>query len=1007
MEKQFLVDINPNIEPKSYDLVLCKLNEEPLQELHNIENLEIKKYFINIDEISFTVPFYITDNDGQQIKNELYDLVDGSMMVKVNNMKYFILTKPEIKTNEQTGEIYKSILGFSREYELGQKIISGYEGVSRKLYDYTNSVDENGIPIGFLNYVESHTSWRVNYINANVLLKFRYLNFPKTTLLQAMAEVQKTFDCVFQYDTINKTIDVYEISQLGHDRGLYISDKNFINSLTQTINHDEIKTRLILRCKDNISIQSINITGQPYIENFDFFKNTKYMTQNLIDALNAYDSYILTKEGEYSGYLNQLEIYNNTLSAKEIELRALQAELKVIQSNLDIAIADGQPTSTLKSQETTKIGQINTKQNEINTVKNQINTIHSNINTLKSQIDKSNHFTQDQLKELDVFIREDEFSDSNYTEDNLEELLESGKRVLAKISYPTLQFDVNVEDFLNLVEAQHIWDKFVLGDLITLEHEELGFDIQVRLVGYTHNPDDNKLNLIFSNRESVDDANIYLKDLLESLTTTSSTVDYSRFKWDKGEDAQYAISRYVNSALDLTKQTLLKAEGQIPLVDDRGIWITKENPDGSIDQKQMRIVNNVLAITNDGWNTVSTAITPSGVVAETIVGKLGAFATVQANQIVVSDDGGVLSDDVLGGSILKQNIVYNGVVINTANGLQVTASNNLARSTFNASEGILVESRPNTSSAWQRNFYVDTNGKLQAKNIEIDGSGVFKGNITGATGTFSGVVNASDYRIGGVSILSNNKIKGDYIESISAGQISIGQITNEQIDVASLDLSRNTVFSSMATNVANYGDILSQHTTFIQQNATDILLQATKITGLTSDMASINLRADGIESSVSSVSQTVTNNYNTLSGQISGVASTVSSHSSSITQLSNSITSKVEKSDYTGANLVSMIEQTASSIKLSANKIDLRGITTIYSPTSSAYAQMGSAYGDFTLVDNGGNVMFQVYNNIGSITISSFGDAFLTYNASNDTAFPVGKWDFSSAVLSGFTLKFA
>lgn len=634
-DKQFLIDINPEIELPKYELVLTKLNGEPLQELYNIEDLEIRAYFANIDEISFRVPFYRTENDGTQVKNELYDLVDGSMMVLVNDMKYFILTKPEIKTNEQTGEIYKSILGFSREYEFGQKILSGYEGVSRKIYDHTNSVDENGTPIGFLNYIEERTSWRIGYINANLLLKFRYLSFPKSTFLQAMAEVQKTFECVFQYDTINKTIDVYEISQLGHDRGLYISDRNFINSLTQTINHDEIKTRLYLYGKDNISIQSINITGQPYIENFNFFKNTNYMTQDLIDALNTYDDYVVTKEGEYNGYLSQLETYNSTLSTKEIELRTLQTELKVIQSNLDVAIADNQPTATLKNQETAKINQINTKQNEINTVKSQINTVYNNINTLKSQINKSNHFTQEQLKELDVFIREDEFSDSNYTEDNLEELLESGKKVLAKISYPTLQFNVDVEDFLSLVEGQHMWDKFILGDLVTLEHEELGFDIQVRLVGYTHNPDNNTLNLIFSNRDSVDDANIYLKDLLENLTTTSSTVDFSRFKWDKGEDVSNEFAKYIRNQLDLSKQAILKAEGQKPVLDERGLWLYKENPDGSIDPRQIRAINNVIALTQDNWNTVDVSITPDGIVAAKLIGQI----ILGSNLKIVSDNG--------------------------------------------------------------------------------------------------------------------------------------------------------------------------------------------------------------------------------------------------------------------------------------------------------------------------------------------------------------------------------
>ena len=74
LQNQFLLNINPNIELPKYELVLTKLNEEPITSLKNIENFEIKAYFANIDEISFRIPFYRTDTDGTQVKNELFIL---------------------------------------------------------------------------------------------------------------------------------------------------------------------------------------------------------------------------------------------------------------------------------------------------------------------------------------------------------------------------------------------------------------------------------------------------------------------------------------------------------------------------------------------------------------------------------------------------------------------------------------------------------------------------------------------------------------------------------------------------------------------------------------------------------------------------------------------------------------------------------------------------------------------------------------------------------------------
>ena len=687
MEKDFLIDIDKTIQPKDYNLILCKLNGEQLQELHNIDGFEIKKYFIDIDEIRFEVPLYRMENDGK-VKNELFDLVDGSMLVLLDNSKYFILTKPEIKANNETGETYKSALGFSREYEFVYKKLSGYSGVSRQLYSSTNEKDENGLEIGFLNYIEKTTSWEVGYIHPDLLLKYRSLNFSSATYLQAFQEVQKTFGCLFKYDTINKIIDVYKNDQLGTNQGLLISDYNFINNLNQTIDHNEVVTRLYLYGKDNVSIQSINITGQPYIDNFSFFKNTKYMSQSLIDALDTYEAYIETKQSVFSGYLTQLNTLNDTLTTKQIELAELITELKLIESNLDVAIASGQSTTALQQQQTAKILQINNKQLEIESIMTQIDTVHTNINNLSIDISLNSHLIEEQAKELDTFIREDEYRDNNYTEDNLEEFLKDGTDILKRVSYPNLIFDIDVDDFLTLIEGQHLRDKFILGDLVTIEYEELGFNYEVRLVGYTHNPEDKKLSLIFSNRNSVDDANIYISDLLESITTTASTVDFSRYKWDKGEEAKFIINEYVNNALNLAKQQIIKADGQKPMADERGIWLIKENPDGTVDKGQLRLIHNCIALTNDNWNSLEIAISAEmGINANLIRGKIGEFAQLNANQIVVGDE-----EQALLAYIEEQdeNITVHQIILSNENQSIITDSSGIITSNITIQSNIDV-----------------------------------------------------------------------------------------------------------------------------------------------------------------------------------------------------------------------------------------------------------------------------------------------------------------------------
>lgn len=159
------------------------------------------------------------------------------------------------------------------------------------------------------------------------------------------------------------------------------------------------------------------------------------------------------------------------------------------------------------------------------------------------------------------------------------------------------------------------------------------------------------------------------------------------------------------------------------------------------------------------WQTASTG---DGVVAESIVGTLGEFAKINANQIVVGagfsqsqigqaissvsnkvtiDSNGIMvyNDESFNYTIdlngiksdaetaktnaqnainavdnaVMQNTLYNGVRINTSSGLTVSRSDGLVTVTVNATDGLRIDNRSNTSSAWNRVFYINTSGQAQ------------------------------------------------------------------------------------------------------------------------------------------------------------------------------------------------------------------------------------------------------------------------------------------------------
>lgn len=664
--EQLIIDIDKNIDIPEYELILCKPDKQEICVI-NANNIIFTPEFANIDELEFQVPLYIMDNHNKT-KNSVFDLVKGDYLVQFNQSKYFII-KDIVKESTENGYEYKKVSCFSREFELSNKQIVDYVADSRKLYDTLNKKDENGIEWGIMNYIEKLTSWKVGYVKPNLLEKRRSFNIPRQNLIEAFKVIQETFSCLFQFDTNNKLINIYEVNDLGRDRGLYISDDKYIKSISENIKHGEVRTRLFLYGRDNVSINKLNPTGTFYLDNFNFYKTTDYMSQELIDALNNYDSLLQSKQGEFQEYLKQLDTLNEQLTKKENELFQLQVDLAIIEDQIETRMRKGQSYSDLNAQKATKQGQINSKTSEITNLNNQIANVNKNISSLKNTVKMENNFTQQQLEDLDYFIKEETYQDSNYTEENIQELYDKGQEILAKISQPPTEFSINVVDFLNIVECQHDWDRLVLGDIVTIQHDSLGVDIQVRLVGYSHDVDSNGLTLKFSNRNSIDDPNVYLKDLLSQMSSTSTQVDFSKFKWESyEEDKKSDIILYVDSELDAARNKILAGRGQDIEVGERGIICRDPNNPNN----QIRILSDIIAMTNDGWKTAKTAISSQGIVAENIVGKLGVFAKVRADQIIVGDAGQTISDDVLGGSLVKQNTKYNQVTISAERGVVAT-----------------------------------------------------------------------------------------------------------------------------------------------------------------------------------------------------------------------------------------------------------------------------------------------------------------------------------------------
>jgi hypothetical protein len=209
----------------------------------------------------------------------------------------------------------------------------------------------------------------------------------------------------------------------------------------------------------------------------------------------------------------------------------------------------------------------------------------------------------------------------------------------------------------------------------------------------------------------------------------------------------------------------------------------------------LRGLHNILGFTNDGGNTFKNALTPQGLNAEVVVGKLGVFATVKTDQILIGNNligDGLIQSASTWNNAVQQGTLYNGVSINAANGFVVNRSDNKVRGIFNATQGLKFQKFE--TNTWVDKFYADSSGNLIANSLSITGGSINIG--ANFSVSSSGILSATSANISG-NVTANSLVAG---VSISSPNIYSGSIVGTTINIGNGNFTVNSNGDVFANN---------------------------------------------------------------------------------------------------------------------------------------------------------------------------------------------------------------
>lgn len=183
------------------------------------------------------------------------------------------------------------------------------------------------------------------------------------------------------------------------------------------------------------------------------------------------------------------------------------------------------------------------------------------------------------------------------------ELYDYGAKVLKDLSVPTYEFSVESGNFLFAKEFAPFRRELELGKGIYLNIGEDAILTPYIIEFELDFENRDSFSLVFSNRFKRHDAVNSLSDMIEKSYSSSRSFEAGKYTYNQVANQATMVSEFMSSSLEAAKNSIVAATNNSVVINGTGIHVGE---DGS--PRQIRIVNDMIAMTDDNWATSKLAV---------------------------------------------------------------------------------------------------------------------------------------------------------------------------------------------------------------------------------------------------------------------------------------------------------------------------------------------------------------------------------------------------------------
>lgn len=576
-------------------------------------------------------------------KYEHYDDFQEDRLIMIQGISWY---KIHVETNIEDTGISKSITANSLECTLCNKRLIDFEcNTGEILYDdYVKTIfcDPTNPKGSLLHRVLNVApSWSVGHVDASLANKQRSFDEDDVDVYSFLTgDVSEAFNCLFIFDTFNQTVSAYDLDNYGEDTNIYVSMDNLAQSMTESIDENSIITCYRVNGGDGIYINEVNPNSTNKIYNFEYYlPEMEESIQNKVKSYNEkYQSLkpqyeeIMKRLGDQIGIIQDLETrLPDSLDSKDwtkYGLNFLDSKVKSFKNIDEVYCAQGmnKPDSfnynlyqqNLKDLNSVTI-EYNKRKTEVDSATDVYNSIIAERNAIQSQLDMDKWFTKDEWKTLDSYVVEETYSNDNYiTTDNTtdterfdieRQLFDVAWKDLSKKCRPQYQYSSTLSNVLTIPQFKGFLKYFQLGNFIRMATD---YDtvIKLRLISFTVDYNDtSKIDVTFSDAIRVHDIYEDASSIQAQANSAAMSFQFNKDQYDKSVNQSNFVEEMRKYGLDVATVQIHNASNQSQVWDETGMtfkmWNNERN---DFDPEQIKIINNMMVFSDDGFQTSKMAI---------------------------------------------------------------------------------------------------------------------------------------------------------------------------------------------------------------------------------------------------------------------------------------------------------------------------------------------------------------------------------------------------------------